>query len=240
MSKFTVDKNTFGQLLKLCELPNKIKEQELSLTVTPTGISGSVHFNRSLFINAAITGKYEDWGEVGVNNIPLLVQFILAGSTGEKITMSKTANQLHCEFDGTEFISTLRDAKYVTNKPDQKKMQEFIESTVGGPTLKLSSVDIKRVLDYGRVINAQSVGLNVKETTIILEFNGAKESCKVTFPITGVKTPFKFSFGELFLKLLDNLKEHNLIIALNPQHKLGYVKIDSKDINFESLIVGLA
>lgn len=236
MSKFTINKELFAKFLGLCELGiNK----ELAINVSSGSISGSVHFNKNIIINASIPGKYEDWGEVGVDFLPPLVKLLGSSTSKPDISLSKSENQLICECDNIEYTVDLRAPQYIVNKPDAGKVAGFMESLKNCPNFTLTPKDTLEILQYGQAVGAKSILFTGKDTKLVAQVKGPKESCKITLSLKDIKEPFKVSFGDLFFKVLSAIKEYNITITLNVASKLAHIKIDSKEVNFECLLIGI-
>lgn len=235
MSKFTVKKEIFTRLLKLCELS---LNKELSLTINPDNILGSVHFNKNVTINASIPGKYEAVGEIGIDSLPPMIK-LLNADTSADITLTPHENVLTSEYSNVEYSVALRAPQYIVNKPDEKKVAALMESLKGCPNFTLTPTDIAQVLTYQQSIGPKSVVVSGKDTKVTLLLKTAKEQCKLTYSLRDTVDTFKVPFSELFFKVLDALKESTLVVTIHPEKKLGHIRMDSKEINFDCLLIGI-
>ncbi len=234
MSKFTVNKELFAKLLKLCELGiNK----ELALNVTASSIAGLVHFNKNIIISALIPGKYEEIGEIGIDSLPPFIK-LLDSTSATEVTLTKHENSLNCEYENMEYGVDLRAAQYIVNKPDEKKVVGLMESLVGCPNFTITPKDAENILKYAASINAKTITFIGKDTKVVANLKGPKEYFKITLPLKDAKEPFKVPFSELFFKVLTGIQDSNVLVTINPATKLAHIKLDSKEINFECLLIG--
>lgn len=243
MSKFTVSKEAFSEFLKLCELAGSVQNKELALAVSPTEISACVvspsSKDATMSIRAKMTGKFEDWGEIGIDSLPPLKAFMAASSTSPTVSLSKTTNKLNCEFNKTKFGATLRDPKYIVNKLDnQEKFSKIATDALKGPSVVLKPEQLKSIFEYVKVVAAKSISISGAKGEITFQFAGTKEECSMDFDGV-VEAPFTIKFGEVLLSVLEVLKDYECIMYFEPTLKVAYIKVNHKDLKFEYILRGI-
>lgn len=247
MSKFTVSKATLNEYLRLNELSGTVQSKELPLVIKSTGMSTYLlspnQKERTMLIKSTLAGTFEDIGEIGIDLLPPVRNFLSSASTPEVLTAVKTANKLTFEFKKSAKWSThLRDPKYITNKPDDKvDFDGTAAKFEGAVCLNLTKDDVKTLAENTKSIDTKTVMVHVKDTEVRFSYDGSKQDCIIPqeSPVKAT-APFDIKFGVVFLSMLQDLQGYDITMYLDPTLKAAYITLKTKEFNFQYILRGIS
>jgi len=214
MSKFSIDKKTLGEFLRLNELAGAYGNHQLAIMVKSDAISAEINLRKVLLVRSSITGKFEDWGEICMEHFSSLKNTLLVKSATAIARLSKVENNLICDSDNQKFQFRLCSPQVITNRFDEyTKFQEKVDQIKKGSKFVLKPEDIKMIKKYSNVMGLKRLPLFLsgEKETITVRFDGTKSSSFLNFSsINKIETQFSIEFTSLFQGILDLLNGYRI------------------------------
>lgn len=235
MSKIELKDSLLHKFLTMCNIKGDMEIKELLLTFKPTEITTRAFSpNKALSYNATLRGKFEDWGEIGISDLPTLKNFInsLANKT---FSLKKAENKLICESTNTKLSSTTCNTKYISNYPEVPKYEALVKRAIGNEFVLKSDI-IKQIVSNFSTITASSLILSGSGKLITVKVVNEKNELTMDFVIQEEVKEFNVKIAKMFIELLEGLTEYDIKFSINNGEPILYLKVDSKEINFEYII----
>lgn len=239
MSKLEIENTGLVKFFKMCQLVNcgpETEVKEILVNCKANEINTLTHApNKAICYCGAIKGNFADFGEVGIDNLPPLSKFI--ESVLGKFSLKKTENKLICEIGKTKLTNVLRSPKYMTSITPEAKFKELTERADGN-RFTLKSADIQSILSYNRTVKASFIQFAGQGKTIKVTLLEGETELEQEFDITNEVQEFNVKIGNLFVGLLEVLKEFDINFSMKTKCPI-HLKVEDKEVNFQYIIAPL-
>lgn len=164
-----ISKSKMVRFLELTALKGDIENKESIMFIEKDCMKVILgHPSKTVVICGILNGEFDNIGQVGIDNIPLLLSLLKTFPTNE-ITITKKKNKL--VFGSTdeklEVSIILREPEYIVNTLENKKMAALLEQAEGNEfTLPLPA--IKQILSYTTALGSNKLVIDGNNNVISL------------------------------------------------------------------------
>lgn len=204
MSKMNVD-GSFLNFLKMITIKGDVENKEALLVVKKDSINTSiVSADRTLALVGEIEGEFSDVGEVGIDNLPQLVQ--LVNSLGNDITLNFNNNKLVIANHKSKLSTVLRNAEYIVNKLDSQKFKSILDKTKDGISFVLPKEIIKDIVNKFRLIDSKEITISSDGKSLKVKSKNTDDETELesVYDIV-IKDKFSVKVSSFLIDLFDSI-----------------------------------
>jgi len=232
-----VRKQKLTNLFNLIAMKGAIENKEALLSVSKTEIiTRVVSENNIVACRAVLKGEFDDWGEVGIDDLILLKNFINSLNV-EEVDMEKLENKINIKSDKIKFSCVLRNPKYIVNTFPEDKYTTWKEKSTGNEFV-VSQKTVKEIIQHFNTISPNELTLNGSEKTIKLKLENNQNELVVDISIDQEVKPFKVKLAPLFIDFLSTV-EGDLTVSVKDEGSPVYAKVKHEDCEVEYIIAPL-
>jgi hypothetical protein len=243
MTKFDIDKNVLLSYLQACSLTGDIANRELLVTIKDQSINATAAAtNKSVAMQATLTGKFADLGQVGIDFVPVVVEFLRSAATAKTITVSVTDTKLILQSGKTKFTTTVRNPKYITNSVPEDKFRDLVVTASGTTFFTLKPADVLQIVKYAQLVGAPAVTITGTATGVTISFAGSRDEVDVPIENVGKAAPFKVRLGRAVLDVLDTIKnmDCDVQVSMPESAKMVRMSVAATDLNLDYILAPLS
>lgn len=238
MSKITINKTEFLDFLNYCNLKGEIENKELLLNVSETSLTAdAVSSNKVVCLRASLKGTFEKWGDLGIDDLALLKNFVNSLST-ETITLKKTENKLISEASKTKLSSVLRNPNYIINLPDKARV-EAIFSNSEGNEFTLKPEDIKKIISSYQAVPSNQVLFSGQGKTFTVKIDNQSNELVIDFDLATEIKPFSLKLPKLVFDVLNVISNNDVILSIK-DNQPALLAVKNKNLEIKYIIAPLA
>jgi len=236
MSKFQVDKALFHKFVGLVTLRGELENKEMLLNVSTNNmVTYVVSASKILCVKGTLKGTFEDWGEVGIDNLTMFKN-VVASTNIASLDVSKTENKIMLAGTKVKYSGVLRNPKYIVNTVAADKMQSLVD-TADGNNFTLKSADIKEIIGYVSALSPTFLLFTCKNNKLTVNLVNQDNSIEVDFTLANVED-FQVKLSKAFVDLLQALSEFDVELSMKSDQP-ALLRIKDKDLEFEYLYAPL-
>jgi hypothetical protein len=236
-SKLNINKSVFSKFLTLCSCKGELENKELLLNITTKSLTAkAVSSNKVLCLKGTVNGEFQDWGELGIDNLTLLKNF-LTSNLSDILKIKKTENKMMIEDTKLKYTCTLRNPKYIVNNVTDDKLLPLFDKAKGN-FFTLKSEDIKKLINYTNTIAPTTLIFSGTKKILTLTINNGDNELEVVFDLDKEVVDFTIKTARIFVDLLTTISDFDITFSMQNNCPI-YLKIDNKEVNFEYLFAPL-
>ena len=232
---------------------SKISRKELSKFLGLQTLKGEISNNESIFdftkdsckvlvrlgvgggaMRGVLKSKFEDWGVIGVNSLPLLSNFVNS-FTSDIIEMEVDTNKLKLSSpkEKLKISYILGNPDLIKNKPDETKIDSIIAKK--GKEFTLTKEQVKSLTNYFTTIGAESIILESSGKKLEFSLKGKDTENNLEYSIELEKEigDMKLKFPLMLIEVLNTIAD-DVIIALT--NNFAYLCTESKEYKVEYIV----
>lgn len=162
MSKLEVSTQDFCDFINFCHLKGEVENKELLIKCRKDSLSAlAVHSPtqaKDVCVNARLLGDFSDMGEVGIDDLTLLKNFLnsLNIENSKQISLKKNENKLVCETKKHKFSCVLRAPAYIVNNVGEEKFLVHFKK-VESNSFKLSASTLSEIIGQIKALQSEFI-----------------------------------------------------------------------------------
>lgn len=228
-----ISKDFLLNFLVLANLKGDVENKELLINVSKkTLLCEASSLSKYVVLKGLLSGDFEDWGEIGIDDLPLLKNFI-SSLPSEKISLTKKDNKLITKSGTIKLSSVLRNSDYILNKVPSGVFDKLKDKTIGNEFV-LNKEDIHIIVGYYSTIKSNDLVLRGEDSKIILTLENQSNELVVDFEIKEKVEKFEIKLSKIFVDLI-SATEGDLIVSAKDKNPV-YVKTEKENCIFEYIV----
>jgi hypothetical protein len=222
----------FKVFLSLMNFDKQVENPTLLLNVSPTELKTlTKDKNTILLTRVRMSGTFEDLGELGIDNLPLVTKFCNSVDL-ENYSLQRKDNHLIIKSGKATLKAVLRNAKYIDNTLTDEKFDE-IKARCGNDTFEITEDQLNELARYSGTISYGDFILTGSKTGLDFDFTAGDNTLAVKLDVP--TTEFTNKFSSLLIDLLLKLRGWQIVCSTTTKAPI-YVVATKENLKFEFVL----
>jgi hypothetical protein len=240
MSKNKIIKSELSKFLGLLTLKGEIVNNESICDFTKDTCKVLVRLGEGGggALRGVLKSKFEEWGKIGISNLPLLSNFVNSFSSDTiELEVDKNKLKLSSPKEKLKISYILSNADLIKNKPDETNFDNILAKK--GIEFILTKEQVKGIINYFSIIDAENmiVKSSGKVLTFKLKGKGTENDLEYSIDLEKEIGDIEVKFTQMLIEVLNTIS-NDVVIALTDN--FAYLKTESKEYKVEYIVCVLA